>query len=253
MLSLTVLLLLFLSMLTPLYLTYRQPNFLIRHLQRRWPDVLWHVPTSHKVIALTIDDGPSLYTRQILNLLAANGAHATFFVLGANIDEADNDLLPALVRAGNELANHGERDEPARALSDAVLTTQLADVRRKIHAAYAAAGSKGAQPLPPPDYFRPGSGFFSARMRALVRSLGYRLVLGSVYPHDAQISWAWLNAWHVLGGVRPGSIVVCHDGRSWTLPMLERVLPELRRRGYEVVTVSELLRIGANAGAGEGG
>jgi peptidoglycan/xylan/chitin deacetylase (PgdA/CDA1 family) len=42
--------------------------------------------------------------------------------------------------------------------------------------------------------------------------------------------------------LRPGGIIICHDRRSWTAPMLQKVLPEMRRRGYRVVTVTELLK-----------
>ncbi|KGY15625.1 hypothetical protein PABG_11278 [Paracoccidioides brasiliensis Pb03] len=87
-------------------------------------------------------------------------------------------------------------------------------------------------------------GFFTTRMRRVLATLDYRLVLGSVYPHDPQIPFWSVNAWHVLSIVRPGAIIVCHDGRSWTAPMLRRVLPVLKRRGYRVVTVTELLRGG---------
>lgn len=90
-------------------------------------------------------------------------------------------------------------------------------------------------------YYRPGSGFFSERMLTLVRKLGYRLVLGSIYPHDAQIGYAWLNARHILSMLSPGGIIICHDRRSWTPPMLRKILPEMQRRGYKAVTVSQLL------------
>ncbi|KAL8420248.1 hypothetical protein RB594_003144 [Gaeumannomyces avenae] len=104
----------------------------------------------------------------------------------------------------------------------------------------------GSSPGPGPyapryNYFRPGSGFFTDRMRGLVSRLGYRLVLGSIYPHDAQISHWRVNARHILSMLRPGRIIICHDRRSWTVPMLERVLPEARRRGYRLVNVSELI------------
>jgi hypothetical protein len=39
----------------------------------------------------------------------------------------------------------------------------------------------------------------------------------------------------------PGGIIICHDRRSWTLPMLQKVLPEMKRRGYSAVTLTELL------------
>ncbi|KAE8351540.1 hypothetical protein BDV28DRAFT_18445 [Aspergillus coremiiformis] len=231
--------LLTLTLLSPLYVIYKPPALLIRYFQHRWPDTLWHVPLprTKNLIALTIDDGPSPYTSEIRALLTAHRARATFFLIGAQIPGREDELRE-LVRSGNELANHAMRDEPSRALGDDELVEQVGVVQERIRAVYAAVGVAG----PRGRWFRPGSGFFSARMRALLGRLGYRIVLGSVYPHDAQVKWWWVNARHVLSMVRPGSIVICHDRREWTVPMLRYVLPELKRRGYEVVTVSELVR-----------
>ena len=239
----------------PLYLIYKPPNCLIRFLQRRWPDVLFHHPTSSKVVALTIDDAPSVYTASeqltgtgeitdrpqsstILDLLRDNHATATFFVIGSQVPGHENHLT-RLVQAGNELGNHAMYDEPSRALDDEQLKSQILSVQTMIQRAYRAAGKREG---PQEWFFRPGSGVFSSRMRRLVKSLGHQLVLGDVYPHDPQVPFAGLNAKHILSMVRPGSIIVCHDRREWTVPMLQVVLPELKRRGYRVVTVSELLR-----------
>ncbi|PHH87089.1 hypothetical protein CDD83_9330 [Cordyceps sp. RAO-2017] len=128
-------------------------------------------------------------------------------------------------------------DEPSAALADDRLERDLDAVRARLAAAYAAEGR-----VLPNNYFRPGSGFFSRRMRDLLGRRGFRLVLGSVYPHDAQIPYPALNARHVLAMARPGAIIVCHDRRAWTAPMLRIVLPELRRRGYRVVTITDLVR-----------
>ncbi|KAL4802335.1 hypothetical protein BDV18DRAFT_65280 [Aspergillus unguis] len=106
-----------------------------------------------------------------------------------------------------------------------------------------------AVPGGPGRYFRPGSGLFTDRMRALVQRHGFRLVLGSVFPHDPLISLPWVNAAHVLSMVQPGSIIVVHDRRPWTAPMLATVLPELKRRGYRIGTVSDLLKEGASPAA----
>ncbi len=222
--------------ITPFYLIYKPPATLIRIFHLLWPDVLWTVPTTSKTVALTIDDAPSAYTHDIMQILQANSATATFFVLGAQVPGHER-TLQQLVRNGNELANHAMRDEPARALSNATLATQITAVEGLLDAVYAE-----AERDPPPRYFRPGSGFFSERMRRVVSGLGYRLVLGSIYPHDAQIPYAWINARHILSMLRPGAIIICHDRRSWTLPMLRKVLPEIRRRGYRIVTVTELLK-----------
>jgi peptidoglycan/xylan/chitin deacetylase (PgdA/CDA1 family) len=227
-------------LLTPFYIIYKPPNLLITYFEYRWPDVLWRVSTSSKVVALTIDDAPSEYTEEILELLRANNATATFFVIGSQVPGRD-DILEELVRNGNELGNHAMHDEPSRSLSDGKLTEEILAVERSINAAYLAARVGGR-----PKYFRPGSGFFSSRMRAVLRKLDYRLVLGNIYPHDPQIQSSWLNSKHILSMIRPGGIIVCHDRRGWTVPMLRKVLPELRRRGYKVVTVTQLMKEKAN-------
>lgn len=242
----TLLLLCFLLLLTllPFYIIYRPPVLLIRYFQHRWPDVLWEVSlprtdkTRNKVIALTIDDAPSEYTRDILQVLRENDAHATLFVIGGQV-EGREEVLREVVAGGNELGNHAMHDEAAMGLDLGELESQIERVQGLIRQAYADAGQGEGGPTY--QYFRPGSGIFSTKMRAMVDRLGYRLVLGSIYPHDPQIPYWWLNAWHILSMARDGGIIVCHDRRSWTIPMLKRVLPELRKRGYRVVTVTELL------------
>ena len=229
--------LLILPALLCLLVVYRPPTLLIRYMMHRFPTVLWHVDTSRNLIALTIDDAPSQHTPEILHILATNNAHATFFVIGSQAETPDRQAsLREIVRAGNELGNHAWRDEASVELTDKKLGREIAAVRGQIRRAYAAEDR-----LPPPNYFRPGGGFFSQRMRAVADKLGYRIVLGDVYPHDPQIPWPRLNAWHILSMVTRGSIVVCHDRRPWTVPMLAKVLPALKRRGYEVVTLSTLL------------
>jgi peptidoglycan/xylan/chitin deacetylase (PgdA/CDA1 family) len=247
---LLLLLLLLLPLAMCLYVVYRPPALLVRFMMGRFPDVLWRVDTGdRKVVALTIDDAPSQHTPDILRVLRENGAHATFFVIGSQAQgQAREDVLRDVVLGGNELGNHAWRDEGSAALGDEQLRDEMAAVKAIIRQTYAAEGAP-----PPPNYFRPGGGFFSARMRALADRLGYRIVLGDVYPHDPQMPWPALNSWHIMSMVRPGSIVICHDRRAWTVPMLETVLPELRRRGYEVVTVTQLLAEAGRAAKQETG
>lgn len=222
--------------ITPFYWIYKPPTLLISYFQRRWPDVLFQVSTQSKVVALTIDDAPSEYTDEIAEVLKENDAKATFFVIGSQVPGRE-DILKRLILSGNELGNHAMHDEPSRSLSDATLVAEMQTVDNIIVNTYSAAS------IPrPPKYFRPGSGFFSERMRKIVSSLDYRIVLGGIYPHDPQIPYWSVNARHILSMVRSGGIIICHDRRSWTLPMLKIILPELKKRGYRVVTVSELLK-----------
>jgi peptidoglycan/xylan/chitin deacetylase (PgdA/CDA1 family) len=234
----TVLLLLSIVLICfiPLYWIYKPPSVLISFFQWKWPDVLWRVTISSKVVALTIDDTPSEYSTEIMQILKENDATATFFVIGAQVPGRESTLQD-LIRHGNELGNHAMHDEPSRSLKDATLIEEIHTVEEHINAAYNELGVKL-----PPKYFRPGSGFFSDGMRRLLARLDYRLVLGSIYPHDPQISLWRVNANHILSMLRPGAIIICHDRRGWTAPMLRSVLPRIRQQGYEIVTVSELLR-----------
>jgi peptidoglycan/xylan/chitin deacetylase (PgdA/CDA1 family) len=227
-----------LTFIFPFYCIYKPPHALIRYFQHRWPDVLWHVPLpagAEKVIALTIDDAPSEHTRELLSVLKENDAHATFFVIGGQVPGRE-DVLKSMVSAGMELGNHAMHDEPSRALSASKLQEEVAQVEGYINATYASLDMQR-----PPKYFRPGSGFFSTSMRAQVRGLGYQMVLGGIYPHDPQIPYPGVNARHILSKAWAGGIIICHDRRGWTVPMLKRVLPELKRRGYRITTVTGLL------------
>ena len=221
--------------IVPLWLIYKPPLWLINLLQRRSPQVLFHVPVTRKVIALTIDDAPSQYTSQILDVLTENGAKATFFIIGGQVIGREN-LVQDILKAGSELGNHAMHDEPSINLPSATLKGEVAQVENMINRAYEAVGQSRTA-----NYFRPGSGIFSERVLAVTKEAGYRTILGSIYPHDPFISYWRINAWHILSSLRPGAVIVCHDRRSWTLPMLRKVVPEIKRRGYEIVTVSGLL------------
>lgn len=227
-----------LLLVAPLYVVYKPPNIVISYFARKFPSVLFRVDTKDKVIALTIDDAPTEYTEEILALLAEFNATATFFVIGSQAQaDGRREVLKSIVRSGNELGNHAMYDEPSRDLSPEVLLSQSKEVDQVIDGVYEENGTKRGG-----RYFRPGSGFFSREMLKVIERLNYRLVLGGIYPHDPQIPYWRVNARHILSMSRPGGIIICHDRRSWTIPMLRQVLPELIRRGYKVVTITELLK-----------
>jgi peptidoglycan/xylan/chitin deacetylase (PgdA/CDA1 family) len=221
----------------PLYIIYKPPNALIRYFQQRWPDVLWQMPTSRNIIALTIDDAPSEHTREILQILEANNVTASFFIIGAQVPGRE-DLMVEMVKQGHELSNHAMHDEASKSLGDNELRSQIETVQNVIANIYKSAGA----PQPERRFFRPGSGFFSTSMRGLVQQMGHQIVLGGIYPHDAQSPYWWINARHILSMARPGGIIICHDRRPWTAPMMAKVLPELRHRGYQVMSLSQALQ-----------
>ncbi|KXT11030.1 hypothetical protein AC579_7325 [Pseudocercospora musae] len=233
----STILLVLLLVVAPLYIIYKPPKVVISYFQNRFPDVLFQVESGKKIIALTIDDAPSPYTSQILDILTENDASATFFVIGNQLPQHETVLLEIL-KAGSELGNHAMHDEPSVKLPSSTLEEEIHQVDQYIEHAYEAAGKERAA-----RYFRPGSGVFSRRILDVASMANYKTVLGSIYPHDPFIPYWRINAWHILSMLRPGGIIICHDRRSWSVPMLKKVVPEMKKRGFQVVSISKFLEL----------
>lgn len=224
-----------------LYCLYKPPRYLVGYMRNKYPDVLFELPAvTSKTMALSFDDAPSSHTREIAAVLEEFGAKATFFVIGSQVDSNSDDgpkMLRELVAAGHELGNHAMHDEPSHKLSDEELEKQINQVKEKLVDAYTAEN----QTLPN-NYFRPGSGFFNYRMRSLLGNRGFRITLGSIYPHDPQMPYPEVNARHIVSMAHPGAIIICHDRREWTAPMLKMLLPQLKEQGYKLVTITDLVK-----------
>ena len=186
-----------------------------------------------RTIALTFDDGPSDYTSSMLAALARYRVHATFFVIGRNA-RARPSLLKAIVQAGDEIGNHSWSHAallslPPGTQRDEVLTTS---------------GAIDGNVPATTTLMRPPYGSTDGSVNALTRSLGLVPVLWSIDTRD----WTGLTpdkiAARVLTAVKPGSIILLHDGggdRSATLAALDLIIPALKRRHYAFATVSALL------------
>ncbi|KAA8576939.1 hypothetical protein EYC84_006972 [Monilinia fructicola] len=221
------------------YIIYKPPKVVINYLQWKYPDVLFHIPlsNSHQVVALTIDDAPSGETARILDLLKIYDAKATFFVIGGQV-ASHPEIIQRIHNEGHELGNHAWADEPSISLPLSELERQIKEVEALLPANRPIAGSKVS-----PKYFRPGSGFFNGQMLGIARELGYRVALGSIYPHDPQIHNPRVNAKHVLSMARPGGIIIMHDRRSYSATQLELILGGLKKRKFRVESLGGLLGV----------
>ncbi len=157
--------------LLPAYIIYKPPGLIISYFQRRFPEVLFHIRTDRKIVALTIDDAPSQYTSQIMETLKANDAHATFFVIGGQVPGREN-VMDELVRQGHELGNHAMHDEPSVSLSSDQLYDQMLEVDGLIKQAYSTIGKTRTD-----LYFRPGSG----RVQSTVARGGFETRLSDCF------------------------------------------------------------------------
>jgi len=212
------------------------PMELVQQLEEAHPEVLFSVSTNDSLVALTLDDGPSAdVTPEVLALLRKYDARATFFLTGNRI-EGREGLARQITLQGHELGNHGMRETPSILLGRERFAREL----REAHRLLCEHGEV--------RWFRPATGFFNARIRAEAAELGYGVALGDVYPNDVHRPFPSLLAGYVLWHVRPGSVIILHEGatgRRTAVPVLERLLPELQRRGYQIVTLSELVDRGA--------
>ena len=195
------------------------------------------------LVALTFDDGPSVWTEQILDLLAGSGARATFFVCGAAIEGREATLWRCLAE-GHEVANHTHTHPELRELDRAAVFAELDSASAAIESVI------GTRPV----HFRPPYFESSPDIEFVSRELG----LGEPIGADAWTSdWDQDPADQMLAAItatcRAGSIIDLHDAvppqdRAPTPPTRDEsvrtvalLLPWLAEQGLASVTVSELL------------
>src|SRR5919107_2903367 len=225
-----------------------RPGPVVRWLSQLFPDVLFQEANAGPLVALTFDDSPhATSTPRILDVLAAHDARATFFMIGEHV-AGNEDVVRRLIAEGHELGNHMLSDAPSARLSAAEFERQL----RQMHELLTGFG--------PVRWFRPGHSWFNRRMLDQLHRHGYRCAMASAYAYEFLPISAPYAARHILLNVRPGGVIVLHDGpadQERTVAVLERILPALRHRGYQVVTLSELAAAGEalsteQAGSGPG-
>ena len=203
----------------------------------RRPRMIDAVDTGRRVVALSFDDGPDpRFTPRVLDLLTRFGAHATFFDVGKQV-AAHPDLARRTVAAGNEIGNH-TWDHPHL---DRLTTEQTAGELAMASTAFAAAG------VPEASLFRSPFGEYAAHNEIAVQATGKRVVGWDLcverYLHHHAVAEA-VDA--MMERVQPGDIILAHDARlnrARTMRALPLLLDQLRRRGYRIVTVSQLLRV----------
>ncbi|KAI9912895.1 hypothetical protein PsorP6_006318 [Peronosclerospora sorghi] len=257
---------LFLMTSVILFCVYLVPRWLLRLIQwNSHPSVLWSVRTSSRVCALTIDDAPSPSTPAILDILRKYNVKATFFIISGQIP-GNEEVLRGIVREGHTLANHLTEDRASILDELHVFELKLLECDRAINKFHPAVNEKSpSEPLetqqllleekdldsghsvedikkdairPRTKWMRPASGWFTTPMREIAACHGYRICLGSVYPHDAQIRSEILNSIHLRTRTDCGSVIIVHD-RPWTTGVLRTALPVLTSK-YTFVSLDEL-------------
>jgi peptidoglycan/xylan/chitin deacetylase (PgdA/CDA1 family) len=184
------------------------------------------------VVALTFDDGPGRYTERLLALLRRAKAHATFFVIGSQLQyHPGTPHEEAQVGAvGNHTWSHPRLTElPTWLVWAELLRTQ-----------YEASRELGWKPR----LFRPPYELHSRETDAVVRSLGLVQVLWSATAGDDRVGKHPTKktvARNVIRELRPGAIVLMHDIHPWTVEAVPAILKAIEARGLRAVSIPELL------------
>jgi peptidoglycan/xylan/chitin deacetylase (PgdA/CDA1 family) len=193
------------------------------------------LPVAGNEVALTFDDGPlPTSTPRILALLRSHHAHATFFALGTEL-ERHPGLAVAAAADGNELGDHGMTHRALPKLGNARLLYELratADLIQEL---------TGRSPT----FIRPPYGSLDRRVIEAARSLHMTVALWTIDTLDWQNPGAGVVARRVLQAVQPGDIVLMHDGggpRDQTVQAVRLILAGLEQRGYQAVTLSQLVQ-----------
>ncbi len=203
---------------------------------------VWHMPrSSPPTVYLTFDDGPNpTTTSDLLDVLAREGAHATFFLIDRHVTEETAPIIERMFAEGHAVGLHSAtRAYLLMAPSDLARTLGAAADRIEMLA--------GRQPC---RAFRPHAGWRGGQMYEGLRQIDYRLIGWGWMLWD----WDWFGsrtAAHtvarVVGRASAGDIMVLHDGdesaprkdQRQTVDATARLIPALRARGFDFGTVCQ--------------
>ncbi len=198
--------------------------------------------TTQKVVALTFDDGPNEpFTSQIADFLAGRGIRATFFEVGRAVLNFP-EVTRRLVADGHVIGNHGFTHDFTNYLSPRTLAVDI----RKGQAALATVGLRPALYRPPWLLRIPGMG-------PVLEGEGLTVVSGEFcHPLEVFQPRAQMIADGVLRKVKPGSIIIFHDGydgrggnRASTVGAVRIVVDALTAEGYGFTTIDRMLGLAA--------
>ena len=187
------------------------------------------VDPSKPMIALTFDDGPKASTTPIvLDTLEKNGARATFFVLGS-LAINNPEIIQRMVKLGCQVGNHTYSHPNLKALSSSNVANQINNTQSIIK------DITGFEP----SVIRPPYGSYNNRIMEIAQK---PFILWSVDTLDWKYRDAEYVKNHVLSHASDGAIILMHDIHASTAEAIKSIVPELIKRGYQLVTVEDLAK-----------
>lgn len=188
-----------------------------------------------KKIAITFDDGPGIFTLEVLDLLKKYDVKATFFCIGKNI-ETHPEIVKQIVAEGHLVGNHSYSHSKffdfynAKKIRSEIQKTDLLlekHTSKKI------------------NFFRPPYGVTTPSIRRALRLTGHKVIGWNIRSLDGGTKNKELIFNRIIKRVSPGGIVLLHDTASHSVLVLEQFLQFLQQNNYKVISTEELLNLNA--------
>jgi len=190
---------------------------------------------TEKKIAITFDDGPSVFTLEILALLKKYNAKAAFFCIGKNI-EAHPEIIKKIVSDGHLVGNHSYSHSP---FFDFYNAKQIAAEISKTDALLEKFTLKKI------NFFRPPYGVTTPSIRRALKKTGHKVIGWNIRSLDGGTKNQNLIFNRIIKRVSPGGIVLLHDTAPHSVLVLEQFLQFLQQHDYQIVSIEELLHLKA--------
>ncbi|MEU5311488.1 polysaccharide deacetylase family protein [Streptomyces sp. NPDC021562] len=184
-----------------------------------------------KCVALSFDGGPSPTTPGLLDILAKDHLHATFFVQGRGHIAKYPGILRRMAAEGHEIGNHTWTHPRLTEITEADARRELTRTQDAIQRI------TGTRPV----LMRPPQGRTNRKVAKVCRELGLAQVLWSVTAKDYETTDSALITRRVLDQTHRDGIILLHDLHKGTVPAVPGIIEALEARGYTIVTVSQLL------------
>ncbi|MNO79960.1 Peptidoglycan-N-acetylmuramic acid deacetylase PdaA precursor [compost metagenome] len=214
---------------------YVEQNHITVFSEESSPAAIYSVATEKKVIALTFDiSWGDKRTEPILKVLKDNNVQKATFFLSSPWTKSHPDIVKAIQAQGYEIGSHGHKHTNYSELSEDEISKQL----RTAHSILTDITGKA------PNLLRLPNGDFDRRVLKIADTMGYKVIQWDTDSQDWMNKGTDVIVKRVVDRAHPGDIILLHasDSVKQTHEALPVIIDQLRQKGYEFVTVTDLLQ-----------